>query len=109
MHSSIDHSTTAATSTAPNTAQAPARRGFAGMTPEQHRAIASAGGRAAHALQRAHQFTLEEARRAGRLGGAIVSQDREHMAAIGRKGGRARRESPPSPHLPNQALEPACV
>lgn len=90
-------------------AKAPARRGFAGMTPEQHREIASAGGRAAHALQRAHQFTLEEARRAGRLGGAIVSQDREHMAAIGRKGGRARRESPPSPNLPSQTLEPACV
>lgn len=41
------------------------RRGFASMDEEQQRAIASKGGRA-------------------------VSEDRQHMAEIGRKGGQAR-------------------
>ncbi len=41
-------------------------RGFAGMDPERQRAIASAGGRAAHASGNAHEFTSEEARAAGR-------------------------------------------
>lgn len=45
------------------------RRGFAGMDPERQRAIASAGGRAAHASGNAHRFTSEEAREAGRKGG----------------------------------------
>ena len=59
------------------------------MTLEQHRAMASAGGKTAHALKRAHRFSSEEARRAGRVGGMVVSKNREYMAAIGRKGGRA--------------------
>ncbi|TFW16794.1 KGG domain-containing protein [Duganella callida] len=42
-------------------------RGFAGMDPQRQREIAAAGGRAAHASGNAHQFTSEEARRAGRL------------------------------------------
>lgn len=42
------------------------RRGFAAMKPEVRREIASKGGRAAHASGRAHQFTPEEARAAGR-------------------------------------------
>lgn len=63
-------------------------RGFAAMDKEKHREIASKGGKAAHELGRAHQFTSEEAREAGKKGGKTVSQDREHMAAIGRKGGR---------------------
>lgn len=41
-------------------------RGFASMDPEQQRAIARQGGRAAHASGNAHQFTSEEARAAGR-------------------------------------------
>ncbi len=41
-------------------------RGFASMTPERQRAIASAGGRAAHARGTAHEFTPEEARKAAR-------------------------------------------
>lgn len=43
------------------------RRGFASMDPEQQRAIASAGGRAAHRSGNAHEFTSEEARRAGSM------------------------------------------
>ena len=68
------------------------RRGFSGMDPQKHRAIAGRGGRIAHAIGRAHRFTVEEARSAGQKGGQVVSQDREHMAALGRKGGQARRE-----------------
>lgn len=45
------------------------RRGFASMTPEKQREIASKGGRAAHAKGTAHQWTAEEAREAGRKGG----------------------------------------
>ena len=64
------------------------RRGFASMDPEKQRAIASKGGKAAHAKGTAHEFTPEEAREAGRKGGMVVSQNREHMAAIGREGGK---------------------
>lgn len=72
--------------------QAPAssRRGFASMDAERQRAISSRGGKAAHEKGKAHQFTSEEARAAGRKGGVAVSRDREHMARIGRQGGRAR-------------------
>lgn len=44
-------------------------RGFAAMDPETQRKIASKGGKTAHALGRAHEFTPEEARAAGRKGG----------------------------------------
>lgn len=41
-------------------------RGFAAMSPEKKREIAGMGGRAAHASGRAHQFSSEEARAAGK-------------------------------------------
>lgn len=44
-------------------------RGFASMNPERQRQIASEGGKAAHARGKAHKFTSEEAREAGRKGG----------------------------------------
>ena len=66
------------------------RRGFAAMDPEKQAAIASVGGKAAHAHGRAHEFTSAEARSAGRIGGDKVSANRAHMAEIGRKGGLAR-------------------
>jgi uncharacterized protein len=65
-------------------------RGFASMDPNKQREIASKGGRAAHAKGTAHEFNSEEARDAGRKGGQAVSRNREHMAAIGRRGGEAR-------------------
>ncbi len=65
-------------------------RGFASMDNSKQREIASKGGKAAHAQGRAHEFTPEEARVAGRKGGEAVSRDRAHMAAIGRAGGQAR-------------------
>lgn len=55
--------------------------------------IASKGGRAAHAKGTAHEFDSGEAREAGRKGGMAVSRNREHMAAIGRRGGEARGQS----------------
>jgi general stress protein YciG len=73
-------------------------RGFASMSPERQREIASKGGRAAHEKGTAHEWTPDEARRAGRKGGETVSRDRAHMAAIGREGGgarSARRNTPP--------------
>jgi general stress protein YciG len=41
-------------------------RGFAAMSPEKKKEIAGMGGRAAHASGRAHQFSSEEARAAGK-------------------------------------------
>lgn len=72
------------------TTEGKSRRGFASMTPEKRREIARLGGKAAHEKGRAHQFTPNEAREAGRKGGLSVSRDREHMAQIGRAGGKAR-------------------
>jgi general stress protein YciG len=68
-----------------------AKRGFAALDSERQREIARLGGRAAHAQGRAHEFTSEEAREAGRKGGEAVSKDSQHMKEIGRLGGRARR------------------
>src|SRR6202000_1767603 len=69
----------------------PARRpqGFACLSAEQRAAISSAGGKAAHARGRAHQFTSEEAREAGRKGGrgeparATGAAVREHLIKLG--------------------------
>ncbi len=47
------------------------RRGFAAMSPETQRRIASEGGKASHASGRGHRFSAEEARDAGRKGGLV--------------------------------------
>ncbi len=47
------------------------RRGFASMSPEKQREIASKGGRAAHEKGTAHEWTADEARSAGRRGGQV--------------------------------------
>ncbi|MEP6916944.1 MAG: KGG domain-containing protein [Acidobacteriota bacterium] len=60
------------------------RRGFASMTPEKQREIASKGGRAAHMKGTAHEWTSDEARSAGRKGGQIS------------RGGRGRLVDGPS-------------
>jgi len=65
-------------------------RGFASMDRGKQKEIASKGGKAAHAKGTAHEFDSGEAREAGRKGGLAVSQNREHMAKIGRRGGEAR-------------------
>jgi general stress protein YciG len=94
------------------------KRGFAGMPEEKQREIASQGGRAAHEKGMAHEFDSDEASRAGQKGGQVahekgtahefdsdeasragqkggkaVSQDREHMSEIGRKGGESRQSA----------------
>ena len=76
----------------PESGAAPRRsnRGFASMDRTKQREIASKGGRAAHQKGTAHEFDSSEARAAGRKGGVTVSRNREHMAAIGRRGGEAR-------------------
>jgi general stress protein YciG len=48
------------------------KRGFAIMSATLQRAISSKGGRVAHEKGRAHEFTREEAREAGRKGGKAV-------------------------------------
>lgn len=45
------------------------KRGFASMSSSKQRSIASKGGKAAHAKGTAHEFTSDEARKAGRKGG----------------------------------------
>jgi general stress protein YciG len=61
------------------------RRGFASMSPEKQREIASKGGRAAHQKGTAHEWTSDEARNAGRKGGQIS------------RGGRGRLVEPATP------------
>jgi general stress protein YciG len=67
------------------------KRGFAALDPEKQKEIARLGGKAAHAQGKAHEFTSEEARVAGKKGGEAVSRNSEHMRTIGRMGGRAQR------------------
>lgn len=57
------------------------------MDPKRKREIASKGGKAAHERGRAHEFSSEEAKAAGRKGGETISRNRTHMSQIGRKGG----------------------
>jgi general stress protein YciG len=59
------------------------RRGFASMSPEKQREIASKGGRAAHMKGTAHEWTSEEARRAGRKGGQISRGGRGRLVDSG--------------------------
>ena len=61
-------------------------RGFAAMTAEQQRQIASKGGEAV-SRNREHMSEI------GKKGGEIVSQNRKHMSEIGRKGGEASKAS----------------
>ena len=65
------------------------RRGFASMSPEKQREIASKGGRAAHQKGTAHEWTSEEARSAGRKGGQIS------------RGGRGRLVESPEGEMPD--------
>ena len=67
-------------------------RGFASMDSGRQREIARKGGRAAHEKGKAHEFTPDEARQAGRKGGEKVSVNRAHMAEIGRRGGKSSAE-----------------
>ena len=69
-------------------------RGFASMDATKQRAIASAGGRAAHRSGHAHEFDAEEAREAGRRGGLARSASRapEHNIELADGQGVMRME-----------------
>jgi general stress protein YciG len=60
-------------------------RGFASMNKTRQAEIASKGGRAAHAKGAAHQWTPEEARKAGKKGGKSS------------RGGRGKEPESPEP------------
>ncbi|GAB3405401.1 KGG domain-containing protein [Massilia agilis] len=62
-------------------------RGFASMDPARQREIASQGGKAAHAKGTAHEFTSEEARRAGSMSHG------NRQSANASSGGAARSSS----------------
>ncbi len=67
--SDINHNGSESTATAAEALIATptrAKRGFAVLSPEKKREIASMGGKAAHEHGRAHRFTSEEARAAGK-------------------------------------------
>ena len=70
------------------------RRGFASMSPEKQREIASKGGRAAHEKGTAHEWTPDEARSAGRKGGQIS------------RGGRGRLVTAEPGEVNNGAVAP---
>lgn len=72
------------------------RRGFASMSPEKQREIASKGGKAAHAKGTAHEFNKDEASRAASIAhqrGTAHEYTPEEARIAGSKGGfeRARR------------------
>lgn len=72
------------------------RRGFASMSREKHRAIASRGGISAHAQGKAHRFSSDEASNAARLGhlkGTAHQFTSAEARLAGSRGGaeRARR------------------
>jgi general stress protein YciG len=73
-------------------------RGFGSMDPVRQREIAAEGGRAAHQKGTAHEFSSEEARRAGSKGGTAAHQrgtahqfTSEEAREAGRAGGQASR------------------
>ncbi|HLN26629.1 MAG TPA: KGG domain-containing protein [Gemmataceae bacterium] len=83
-------------------------RGFAAMDQAKQRAIASKGGKAAHAKGTAHEFTPEEAREAGKKGGQAAHAKGtaheftpEEAREAGRKGGQTThtpQQAAPGPH-----------
>ena len=70
------------------------RRGFASMSPEKQREIASKGGRAAHEKGTAHEWTADEARNAGRKGGQVRRGGRGRLVVSAESPSAASPESP---------------
>jgi general stress protein YciG len=85
-----------ATETSPTESKPRARAtGFALMDPERRKAIASAGGKAAHQRGTAHRFDSQAASEAGRRAhqrGTAHVWTPEAAREAGRKGGRAARK-----------------
>jgi general stress protein YciG len=79
--------------TVTNTGERKERRGFASMSAEKQREIASKGGRAAHEKGTAHEWNADEARNAGRKGGQVS------------RGGRGRLIVPAETAQPSAIVE----
>jgi general stress protein YciG len=56
------------------------KKGFAAMDPEKRRAAAAKGAEALHASGKAHEFTPEEAKKAGHKGRGGGPQTADEMA-----------------------------
>lgn len=65
-------------------------RGFAVMDKDRLREVASQGGKKAHAIGTAHEWTPAEARTNGLVGGAVIGQNKAHMQRIGRLGAKTK-------------------
>lgn len=90
-------------------------RGFAAMDPQRQRDIASEGGRAAHEQGKAHKFTPDEAREAGRKGGmasgaARASKSKARNAAqAGPNGPAPSSDHPANAPRPDEGMQSARV
>lgn len=89
------------------------RRGFAAMDKEKQRAIASKGGKSAHAQGVAHTFTPAQAKAAGRKGGRAAHArgkahrfTHEQAVEAGKKGGRARKATLDAKEAVNESPSP---
>lgn len=81
------------TNNAGNNPSGKSNRGFASMDRDKQREIASKGGQAAHEKGTAHEFTSEEARRAGSKGG---QSSRSSRGDSSRTGKQETRQTPKS-------------
>jgi general stress protein YciG len=96
MNADYPKETTMATRKEGNKQGGTSTRGFASMDPQRQREIASEGGKAAHEKGTAHEFTSEEARRAGSMshGNRQAAQDGNKQQGKGegskRQGGKSR-------------------
>ena len=70
-------------------------RGFASMDPQRQREIANEGGKAAHEKGTAHEFTSEEARRAGSMshGNRQSEQANTRSGSAGKQGGNQQDQA----------------
>lgn len=59
-------------------------KGFAGMTPEKRKEIASRGGKAAQLKGTAHKWTSETAREAGKIGGRARMKTKQEAEIKGK-------------------------
>jgi hypothetical protein len=73
-------------------------RGFASMDPARQREIASEGGKAAHQKGTAHEFTSDEARRAG----SMSHGNRQSAEASSRSSSGARTSAKPASDMPGE-------
>jgi general stress protein YciG len=83
------------------------RRGFASMSADKQREIASKGGRAAHEKGTAHEWTADEARSAGRKGGQVSRGGRGRLisSTTDSAASPVSPVSPVSPSAPDNGMQ----